>query len=371
MNAIFSYLTDMVSNYFNQFLEMMSVYLIPLGIILFIFLVALAFKKKFANLIINLIHTAISKGPFPVEKTSLSVLKKPLQNIFMVSMVFLSVALQGQFRDNNPGLMPLMLLIYRLVIIISITYLLYEAVPVVANIINRKREQDDSAATDNTLMIFFSKIVRGGIIIISLFIILGEFGVNLGGLIAGAGIGGLVLALASQDTAANLFGGLVIISDKPFSVGDWIQTPSVDGIVEDITFRSTRIRTFEDSLLVVPNSALANSAITNWSKMTKRRINFNIGLTYDTHPDTIKVIMNQILKVLNDNNQVVENSAIVRLDDFGDSSLDIVIIYYVNQIPLTELKRVREEINFEILNIVNSSDSSFAFPSTSVYIEKQ
>lgn len=371
MESIIYYFTNLISNYIQKFTEIVSFYLIPIAIVLVVFLIALAFKKKFSNLIISIIHKTISKGPFQIEKSSLDVLKRPLQIIFIFSAVFVSVALQGEITARNPNIIPFLTHLYRLSIILSMTYLLYAVVPVIVNVINKRKSKDEESTSDNTLMIYFSKILRVVIIIISVFIVLGEFGINLGGLIAGAGIGGLVLALASQDTAANLFGGLVIISDKPFSVGDWIQTSAAEGIVEDITFRSTRIRTFDDSLLVVPNSTLANSAITNWSKMTKRRVKFSIGLTYDTPPILIKNVINQIVDMLNNHPEVVEESAIVRLDDFADSSLDIIIIYHANQTALAELKRIREEINFEIINIVHSNNTNFAFPSTSLYIEKK
>lgn len=368
MESIIYYFTNLISNYIQKFIEIISFYLIPMAIVLVVFLIALAFKKKFSNLIISIVHKTISKGPFQMEKSSLDVLKKPLQIIFIFSAVFISVALQGEVTLRNPKIIPFLTHLYRLSIILSITYLLYAVVPVIVNVLSKRKAEESTS--DNTLMIYFSKILRVVIIIISVFIVLGEFGINLGGLIAGAGIGGLVLALASQDTAANLFGGLVIISDKPFSVGDWIQTSAAEGIVEDITFRSTRIRTFDDSLLVVPNSTLANSAITNWSKMTKRRVKFSIGLTYDTPPILIKNIINQILDMLNNHPEVIEESVIVRLDDFADSSLDIIIIYHANQTALAELKRIREEINFEIIDIVHANNANFAFPSTSLYIEK-
>ena len=120
------------------------------------------------------------------------------------------------------------------------------------------------------------------IYIIAGFIAITLLGVNLNGLVAGLGIGGVIVTLAAQDTAKNLFGGLVIFMDKPFVVGDWIQMDNYEGTVEDITFRSTRIRTFENSLVNIPNSIISNSSIINWSKMEKRRYRTNLYIQIDT-----------------------------------------------------------------------------------------
>ena len=119
---------------------------------------------------------------------------------------------------------------------------------------------------------FLLKIIRFVIYVIAIFLIITELGINLNGLIAGFGITGLIVTLAAQDTAKNLFGGVVIFLDKPFVVGDWIQFDKYEGTVEDITFRSTRIRTFENSVVNVPNSVLSNTSINNWSRMEKKKI---------------------------------------------------------------------------------------------------
>src|SRR5699024_3369647 len=102
------------------------------------------------------------------------------------------------------------------------------------------------------------------------------------------------ISLAAKDALANLFGGVVIVTEKPFTINDWIMTPSVEGTVEDISFRSTKVRTFEQALVIVPNATLANEAITNWSEMGKRRIYFNLRITYNTPTETIEIVENQM-----------------------------------------------------------------------------
>src|SRR5699024_6731493 len=128
---------------------------------------------------------------------------------------------------------------------------------------------------DEILVSFLSRALQFIIIAMAISIVLQEFDYHIGGLITGLGIGGLAISLAAKDALANLFGGVVIVTEKPFTINDWIMTPSVEGTVEDISFRSTKVRTFDQALVVVPNATLANEAITNWSKMGKRRISLD------------------------------------------------------------------------------------------------
>lgn len=125
-------------------------------------------------------------------------------------------------------------------------------------------KEKTSQNVEDSMFDFVLKIIRAIIYIIAGFIVITLLGFNLNGLVAGLGIGGVIVTLAAQDTAKNLFGGLVIFLDKPFIVGDWIQMDKYEGTVEDITFRSTRVRTFENSVVNIPNSIISNSSIINW-----------------------------------------------------------------------------------------------------------
>lgn len=158
----------------------------------------------------------------------------------------------------------------------------------------RKIEIDE----DSMLIPFLEKIGKFLILAIIFVAVLSEWNIEIGTFIAGLGIGGLAFALAAQDTIGNFFGGVIIITEKPFSKGDWIETPTVEGTVEDITFRSTQIRTFADSLVTVPNSTLANEPITNWSLMGKRQISFNLAIDKVTSPDKLEQATEKKLRLI-------------------------------------------------------------------------
>ena len=369
MEKLMYFLSSSLNRFIYGIYDFFSMYLSSVIVLAVSFIAAQIFKGYFAGFIINLFHRLLSRTRLRVEKDSMEFLKKPLKLIFISTVMFFAFITQKNLMADYPFLLSFVIKMYRLTIILCIIYFIYAAVPVIMSAFNRLKHPD-SILLDDTLLIFFAKIIKAVIVIIAVLIVLGEFGVNINGLITGVGLGGLTFALAAQDTASNIFGGLVIISDKPFAVGDWIQTASIEGTVEDISFRSTRIRTFDDALLVVPNSTLSSASITNWSKMNKRKVKFNIGLTYNTAPSQVKNIIADIETFLNSHKDIVSDTPLVKLDEFGSSSLNIMVMFFTSQTSLAELKRVREEINYEILDVVHRHESSFAFPSTSVYMEK-
>ena len=136
-------------------------------------------------------------------------------------------------------------------------------------------------------------------------------GINLNGLVAGLGLGSVVITLAAQDTAKNIFGGLVIFLDKPFIVGDWIEVQDYEGTVEDITFRSTRVRTFENSLVNIPNAVISNESIINWSRMERRRNKVNLCLELDTPLEKVQIIQDRIKEMLKQHDDVIDETIIV------------------------------------------------------------
>jgi len=216
---------------------------------------------------------------------------------------------------------------------------------------------------------FIIKSIRLFIVAIGSFTILQEWGYNISGFLASLGLVGMAFALAAKDTAANLFGSLVIFTDKPFKVGDWIKTPDVEGTIESIGIRSTRVRTFAQAQVTVPNATLANSAILNWSKMGKRRIKMNIGLTYDTKVSQLEKVVLDIKNMLKNHTDIHQSTIHVYFTTFDDSSLSIFCYFFTKTTNWGEFMRVRENTNFEIMKIVEQNNTSFAFPSRSIYIE--
>ncbi len=218
---------------------------------------------------------------------------------------------------------------------------------------------------------FFIKISKAFVIVVGTVAVLQEWGINVSALLASLGLGGLAFALAARDTAANLFGGLTILADKSMKVGDWVKIGSVEGIVEDIGLRTTKIRSFEKSYITVPNQYISNQPLENFSRRKVRRIKMTIGITYDTSREQVVKILEDIRDMLKNHPGIAKDQLLmVYFTEFGESSLDIFIYCFTNTAKWSEYLAIREDVNLKIMEIVEKHGSSFAFPSRSIYVEK-
>ncbi len=228
-----------------------------------------------------------------------------------------------------------------------------------------------SVEVNDILIQFIAKGTRIIIIALAVSIVVQEWGYNVNSFVAGLGIGGLAFALAAQDTLANLFGGMVITLDKPFTLGDWIETPSVEGVVEEISFRSTRVRTFAQALVHVPNASIVKEPITNWSRMGKRRVMFTLGVMYSTPREKLERCTRLIEALLIDHEEIDNEFIVVRFNEFNQSSLDVFIYCFALTTQWAEFLRIKEDINFKAMDILKEQGVSIAFPSRSIYFENQ
>jgi MscS family membrane protein len=175
--------------------------------------------------------------------------------------------------------------------------------------------------------------------------------------------------MASKESLENLLGSFTIFFDQPFTVGDIVTVGSVTGVVEKVGFRSTRIRTFDKSLVTVPNKKMIDAELDNLGLRPIRRVKFNIGLTYETTPEQIKAIVTDIQEMINLHEKTNQDGR-VRFQEFGSSSLDIMVMYFVDSPKWEDLINVKEDVNYKIMEIVKKHNSDFAFPSTTVYLQK-
>lgn len=208
------------------------------------------------------------------------------------------------------------------------------------------------------------------LILIGVVLVLQNLGYSVSSLLAGLGFGGAALALASKDTVANLFGSIVIFLDRPFIVGDWVEMGSIEGTVEDVSLRTTRIRTFANSLITVPNAQFTTSHINNWSLMKKRRIKMTVGLAYDASAEQMKAAVEKIRQLIRDDPKILNDFFLVNFDNFGPSSLDVFIYCFTVTTNWGEYLDARQELLLKIMQAVQDMGLSFAFPSQSVYVEK-
>lgn len=239
---------------------------------------------------------------------------------------------------------------------------------------------------------FLLKSVKVILFFITLLIVLSKLGFDIKALLASLGVGGIAVALASKDTLSNLFGSITIMLDNSFSQGDWIETDKYEGTVVEIRMRTTTIRTFDNALVTIPNSNLSNMDIKNYNKRKiGRRIKLNIGITYESNFNDIKKALNDIRTYLKENKNIstdnlflennksskllkkedelgIKKNLLVFLDNYNNSSIDILIYCFSKSVEWEEWLRVKEEVLFEIENILTKNNLEFAYPTIKNHI---
>lgn len=336
------------------------------GVALAILLGFLLFRKIFTTYIFKIILRYSQNVNIDILTYILKSFERPLRFVFIIIGMYFSLTYLTVTDPYDETIA----LIVRLFIILSVTWGLYNLSDESSTLLESFTSKI-GFNLDKILLPFFSKLLRLIILALALVIVLDQLGIRVDGFIAGIGLGGLAFSLAAQETIKNFFGGLVIITEKPFSIGDWIETPSVEGTIEDINFRSTKIRTFAQALVTVPNSTLANEPITNWTRMGRRRVMFHLGVTYTTQREKLKRSVDRIRDMLFNHPEINNEVLFVHFDRFNNSSLDIFLYFFTNTTVWGEWLKVKEDCNLKIMEILEEEGVSIAFPSRSIYLESK
>lgn len=209
--------------------------------------------------------------------------------------------------------------------------------------------------------------------LITVFVVFGvlmvvqSLGFDVKALLAGLGIGGLAFALAAQDTIANLFGSIVVAIDQPFKIGETVKIGAYTGLAEDIGLRSTKLRLADKSLVVIPNKSVASEAITNLSRFTGRRVEQVLGLTYDTKPQQMEDLVQEIRQLIEAEPEVKAGSVHVYFRDYNTSSMDIWLVYETKDADFAKHMVLRQRLNLAFMRAIEARGLAFAFPSQTVY----
>jgi len=224
---------------------------------------------------------------------------------------------------------------------------------------------------DHTTVSAFGKLLRLSIIITVSLVVLQSLGYSVSGVLAFGGIGGIAVGFAAKDLLANFFGGLMIYMDRPFKVGDWIRSPdkNIEGVVEDIGWRLTRIRTFDKRPLYVPNATFASISVENPSRMSNRRIYETVGVRY-CDIDTLNVILQDIRRMLAEHADIDHRQTLmVNFNKMAESSLDFFVYTFTKTTDWVRYHQIKEDVLFQIAKIIEQHDAQVAFPTTTVQLE--
>lgn len=337
------------------------------------------FSSFIYRLLFPFIEKRTDQQKHPVFSQLITGFRRPLAAYLKLAGVCTMLSLLATWLQNDPippflnhilqALAPLLTPVLRIASVVAIAWGLIASSDVSTLLLRSARHRLDIHMSKSVSR-FLSAVFNVIVVAVAAVIILKEMRYDINGLIAGLGLGGLTIALAAKDSASNFFGGLVLITEKPFEIGDWVEADKVQGTVEDINLRSTKIRTSDGSLTVVPNASLAGTPITNWSgPMEKRRANFILALVYGTPKAKIRELISEVQTLLETDPEVITDSIIVRFLGFGESALNIRVIYYTTLPGYSDHIRINERINFAIMDLAERLQIDFAFPSRSVYLQ--
>ena len=289
-------------------------------------------------------------------------IERPISWLFTIMIWFAvgdAIGLAGKIQTYYEHILRGLVAIYAI-------RLFYYAVDAGGSVLQKMAEKTASTY-DDQLVPFATKSAKVFVIVMGVLIALQNLGINVMSILAGLGLGGLALALAAQDTAANLFGSITILFDQPFQVGDWIKVGSNEGTVEEIGFRSTRIRTFYNSVITVPNSMMAKETVDNMGVRPARRIRQNLGITYETPPAVIEKFTQEVKRVVQAHQKVRQDTVTVAFNSYGDSALNILLNFHLEVKTGDEEMTYQQEIFLEILKVAASLKVDFAYPTQTVY----
>ena len=341
-----------------------------LGFILF----GLVFKKLISKYLSNILFKVLNRDASINLERFNELLIRPISfALFLLFIYFgaLSISFPSELTISNEhfDLEKLVRKGFSIILLFSVLRIGLRLVDYFGIVFKNKAATTESKM-DDQLVPFVIEAGKITVYIILFFVLLSQiFDVDVTALAAGLGIGGIAIAMASKESLENLLGSFTIFFDKPFVVGDLVTTGNITGTVEKVGFRSTRIKTFDKSIVTVPNKNMISVELDNLGKRKVRRARFYIGLTYDTTIEQMKKVVKEIETLINDHPRTDQEGR-VKFQEFGASSLDIMVLYYVDSTKWDDFIDVKEDINFKIMEIVKNNNCEFAFPSTTVYLQK-
>jgi MscS family membrane protein len=355
-------------NYLKSAFEQGSLGLsiIELFVIIASFFLALIIRGLFAKIIVSKIKKVVKKTGNKVDDKLFDTLAPPLK---FLPIVFVFILI-GIFVNSDNKFGSLLEKINQTFVTIFIFWIIHQSLTPLSQAFQKLNELFSRA-----LVIWLMRSLKYLVIFLGTVAVLETWGIKIGPVIAGLGLFGVAVALGAQDLFKNLISGIMIILEKRFELNDVIEVPGqAIGTVEHIGFRSTLIRQFDSTPISIPNYVFSDTSIVNYSDRQYRRINWIIGLTYDTSIKQLKEICYSIDSYISSNNDFIVNDSYklyVRVEKFNDSSIDIFISTFTNTNDWEKYLKIKEELVFIIKDIVEKNGSSFAYPSQSIYIEKQ
>ena len=361
---------NVLENFKNLFIEIWQqgiagINFTQIGVGIVIFLLFLLLRGLISNFILKRLQNYVDKTSNKFDDALVKASTGPIKFLPIVLGIFVA----SSYMEFDGKMLVFVDNINRSLITILIFWLIHQIVEPLTYLIRRVEE-----LLSKDLLNWVVKANKILIIFFGFAATLDIWGIKIAPIIAGLGLFGVAVALGAQDLFKNLISGVLVLVEKRFKIGDWIYVEGItEGIVERIGFRSTVIRKFDKSIATIPNSSFAENAVVNISETTNWRISWIITLQYNSTIDQLKNIRDQIEKYIENNTDFKigdDTEHAVRIDKFSDSSIDLYVRCFTKTNEWSEWLKVKERLAVEVKKIVESNGASFAFPSTSIYVEK-
>jgi MscS family membrane protein len=288
---------------------------------------------------------------------------RPLGNLAMAAVFGLGIPSLGLPLRMTSALLTGL----RVFVCVMVMSLAYRAVDLYASYM-RQRAQSKDGRLDDQFVPLVQRVLKILVVIIGLLFVLQSLRVDVGSLVAGLGIGGLAIALAAKDTLGNFFGSLTLFLDRPFQIGDWIVAAGVEGTVEQVGFRSTQLRTMQDSVVTVPNAKLADDKIDNLGARRQRRVKQLVTLAPSTSAAQVEAFCNGVRAVVGAHKNTVHDQTEVHLYELTDAGLQVLVHFYIARAAWGAELRTRHEVLLDIVEVARKLDISFAAPAPTLVV---
>jgi MscS family membrane protein len=338
---------------------------LAIEVFIVVFLTLLA--NYVARILLARLHHRLTHTSNPWDDALLDAARKPLAVLIWV--LGIAMAADIAHRSTDAVIFEIVPVAREVGVIACIAWFLLRFISRAEENILRRRA-DNNVEVDQTTVNAISKLLRLSVTITAALIVLQTLGFSVSGVLAFGGIGGIVIGLAAKDLLANFFGGLMIYLDRPFKVGDWVRSPDrdIEGSVEHIGWRLTRIRTFDSRPLYVPNSTFTSIAVENPSRMHNRRIHETIGIRYDD-AGQMESIVASVKQMLMQHPEIDQDQTlIVAFNQFAPSSLDFFIYTFTRTTAWVKYHEVKQDVLIKVVGIIESHGAEIAFPTSTVHV---
>lgn len=352
---------EQVQNWFGQLIANEKLWLVQVFLVVFVTLLLAAFVRRLLSVVVRHAHKTSNRW----DDTFVEAAMAPLR--WFIWLVGVCWAAEIAHDVTKESLLEYADSVLRIGVIVLFSWFLVRLVKYGEE---NFLKPENGKTPDPTTVMAVGKLLRIAIIITSVLVLLQSMGYSISGVLAFGGVGGIAVGFAAKDLLANFFGGLMIYLDRPFKVGDWVRSPDkeIEGTVEEIGLRLTRIRTFDKRPLYVPNQTFTQISVENPSRMLNRRIYETIGIRYDD-ADKMPAIIDKVRTMLEQHEEIdTKQTLIVNFNAFADSSLNFFIYTFTKTVNWVHYHKVKQDVLLNILRIIAEEGAECAFPTRTLHL---